>query len=252
VPVGVSDTSVAVIPARGGSRGIPRKNLLEVGGVPLVVRAIRACTLSRRLDQVVVSTDDPAIAELARAEGATVVMRPAELATDTATSESAVRHALDELREYGWDYPARTLLVQCTSPFIASADLDRLVETLSSGDADSCFLAAPSHRFLWRIDARGAARPVNHDMDHRRPRQELEPEFVETGAAYGFRTEGFLSANSRFFGRVVLVEVDADGALEIDEPADLEAARRQASGGESTAPMALPGTDRAEIGASDR
>ena len=213
-------SSVAIIPARGGSAGIPRKNLRKVGGVPLIVRAIRACTISHRIDLTVVSTDDPEIAELSRAEGATVITRPAELATGQATSESAVLHALEELRERRCGYPAWTVLVQCTSPFLEGSDLDRLVDVLASGTADSCFLAARSHRFLWRVGSNGAATAVNHDMSRRLLRQELEPEFVEAGAAYGFRTEGFLSNRNRFFGRVVLVELDPARALEIDDPSD--------------------------------
>src|SRR4051794_33637662 len=95
--------TVAVVPARGGSRGVLGKNLRPVGGVPLVARAVRACLRAERVDLVVVSTDDAAIAALARAEGASVVHRPAALAGDTATSESALLHALDELAEGGID-----------------------------------------------------------------------------------------------------------------------------------------------------
>jgi len=85
---------LAIIPARGGSKGIPRKNVQSVGGVPLVVRTVRAASGARRVERVVVSTDDVEIAELARGAGAEVVWRPAELCGDTASSEAALMHVL--------------------------------------------------------------------------------------------------------------------------------------------------------------
>ncbi|MCZ9344186.1 NTP transferase domain-containing protein, partial [Streptomyces sp. TRM76130] len=109
---------LAVIPARGGSKGVPAKNLAPVGGVPLVVRAVRECLASRLVTHVAVSTDDQAIAAAARQAGAEVVLRPAAIAGDTATSEAAVRHAMDA-HEAAHGAPVdAVLLVQCTSPFL--------------------------------------------------------------------------------------------------------------------------------------
>ena len=90
---------VAVIPARGGSKGVPRKNLRRVGGVPLVARAIAAARATASIDRVVVSTDDQEIAAVAQEWGAQVIARPAALADDAATSESALLHALDVLED---------------------------------------------------------------------------------------------------------------------------------------------------------
>ena len=115
--------ALAVIPARGGSKGIPAKNLQQVGGVPLVCRSIRAAQASNGVGRVVVSTDDDAIAAAAAHEGAGVIRRPAPLAGDTASSESALLHALDVLEEQG---PLETELVflQCTSPFTSGDEID--------------------------------------------------------------------------------------------------------------------------------
>lgn len=88
---------LAVIPARGGSKGVPRKNVRPLAGKPLIGHTIEAARSAKRIDRVVVSTDDAEIAAVARGFGAEVVIRPAELASDTASSESAVLHALDEL-----------------------------------------------------------------------------------------------------------------------------------------------------------
>ncbi|MEU3447088.1 acylneuraminate cytidylyltransferase [Streptomyces thermolilacinus] len=143
-------TVLAVIPARGGSKGVPGKNLAPVGGVPLVARAVRACLAARRVTHVAVSTDDPDIAAVAAGAGADVVRRPAALADDTATSEAALLHALDvhETRHGG---PADVvLLVQCTSPFLTPGDVDGVAAEVLDGGADTALTVAPTHGFLWR------------------------------------------------------------------------------------------------------
>ncbi|MEU8892405.1 acylneuraminate cytidylyltransferase [Streptomyces sp. NPDC048442] len=136
---------LAVIPARGGSKGVPGKNLAEVGGVPLLVRAVRACLAARHVTEVVVSTDDDKIAAAALAAGAEVVVRPGSLAGDTATSEAAVLHALDA-QEHD---PSVVLLVQCTSPFLTGEDVDGVAGEVLAG-ADTAVTVAPFHGFVWR------------------------------------------------------------------------------------------------------
>jgi YrbI family 3-deoxy-D-manno-octulosonate 8-phosphate phosphatase len=228
--------ATAVIPARGGSQGLPGKNLARVGGVPLVARAVRAALAAERIARVVVTTDDAAIAEAARAAGAEIVDRPAEIAGSEASSESALLHALGELGietrpdAVGSDMldPQHTVTVfiQATSPFIDPADLDAAIARVEACERDVVFSAAPTHVFLWRGDegARGAV-GVNHDAAHRQRRQDRQPEYAETGAFYVFRTDEFRSAGHRFFGRVGFQPVHPDHAIEIDDAADLERAR---------------------------
>jgi YrbI family 3-deoxy-D-manno-octulosonate 8-phosphate phosphatase len=220
---------VAIIPARGGSKGIPGKNLASVGGAPLVVRAIRAALAAAAVDRVVVSTDDDAIAAAAHAAGAWVVERPAELAGDTAPSEQALLHALDRLALAGVD-PELIVFVQATSPFIDPADLDRAVARVVRGEVDSVFSAVESHAFLWRAvgETRATADGptalvdgVNHDPAQRPRRQDRTAEYRETGAFYVLRTAGFRAAGHRFFGRVGVQPVPEAHALEIDAPAEL-------------------------------
>jgi YrbI family 3-deoxy-D-manno-octulosonate 8-phosphate phosphatase len=211
-------TAVVVIPARGGSKGLPGKNLRSVGGMPLIVRAIDAAAQANTELFVVVSTDDKEIAEVASAAGATIVDRPAELATDEASSESAVLHALDELSKSD-TVPSVVLFVQCTSPFIQGDDLDRLISRIADDGVDCAFLVAPFHRFLWGCGPDGAT-AIDHDPNHRLRRQELPPRFVETGAGYGFRTEGFRLAANRFFGSIGMCIVEPSRAIEIDDDYD--------------------------------
>ncbi|MFB6979937.1 cytidylyltransferase domain-containing protein [Streptomyces scopuliridis] len=225
-------TVLAVIPARGGSKGVPAKNLAPVGGVPLVVRAVRACLAARRVTDVVVSTDDAAIADAARSAGAEVVLRPAAIAGDTATSEAAVLHAMDAYGAMRGKTAEVVLLVQCTSPFITAEDLDGVAGAVTEDGADSALTVAPTHGFIWRQDSEGSADAgasggygVNHDKSNRPRRQDRPQEYLETGAAYAMRAEGFRAARHRFFGHTALVATDPARVLEIDDPHDLARAR---------------------------
>ncbi|MET9531323.1 acylneuraminate cytidylyltransferase [Streptomyces sp. NPDC006649] len=216
---------LAVIPARGGSKGVPAKNLEAVGGVPLVARAVRACLGARRVTDVAVSTDDERIATAAREAGADVVLRPAEIAGDTATSEAAVLHALDA-------YPGTdaVLLVQCTSPFLTGEEIDGVAAAVTEGGADTALTVAPTHGFVWREEQRADGSGtdtagVNHDMAFRPRRQDRPQDYLETGAAYAMNAEGFRTARHRFFGETALVRTDPARVLEIDDPHDLARAR---------------------------
>jgi N-acylneuraminate cytidylyltransferase len=217
-----SGETVAVIPARGGSKGVHRKNLREVGGVPLIARAIAAARAADGIDRVVVSTDDPEIAAVAREWGAEVVVRPAELSGDTASSESALLHVLDELKRFGIGVGI-LVFVQATSPFIDPADLDAAIERVRVGESDSVFSAVESWGFLWRVGPSGAT-GINHDPRSRPRRQDRAPELLETGAFYVMDAAGFRSARHRFFGRIGAVLVPETHAIEIDTELQLELA----------------------------
>ncbi|NUP38065.1 MAG: HAD hydrolase family protein, partial [Streptomyces sp.] len=197
-------------------------------------RAVRACRRARRVTDVVVSTDDPSIAEVARTAGATVVLRPAAIAGDTATSEAAVLHAMDAYEAMAGAAAGSTevvLLVQCTSPFVTAEEVDGVVAAVTEGGADTAHTVAPFHGFVWRepaegdADAAASAYGVNHDKATRPRRQDRPQDLLETGTAYAMRADGFRAARHRFFGRTALVRTDPAKVLEIDEPADLARAR---------------------------
>jgi CMP-N-acetylneuraminic acid synthetase len=224
VPNPPQPTVLAVIPARGGSKGVPGKNLAEVGGVPLVARAVRACVAAQHVSAVVVSTDDPGIAEAARAAGAEVVARPPDISGDFATSESAVLHAIDAYQAMHGNVVDIVVLVQCTSPFLAAADIDGVAAAVLEDGADSALTVAPFHGFVWREEP-GDAHGVNHDKAVRPRRQDRPEDLLETGAAYAMKVPGFRTCGHRFFGRTALVRTDPARVLEIDEPDDLARAR---------------------------
>ena len=220
--------AVAIIPARGGSKGVPLKNLQKVAGVSLLARAIDAARNTPSIETVVVSTDHEGIAAEARSAGAQVINRPAALASDEASSESALLHALDHLEG---DY-AITVFMQCTSPFISPHSIDSAVSRVARNEADVVFSAVEDHSFLWTLGTEGQAEAVGHDVAYRPRRQERKIHFNETGAFYVMRTAGFTESKHRFFGRIEIEEVPAEQAREIDTMADLSLVRAIAAAGE--------------------
>lgn len=208
---------MAIIPARGGSKGIRLKNLREIGGKSLLGRAIESARSAAAVSDVVVSTDHEQIKAEALRYGARVIDRPADIAGDTASSESVLLHALANAESQ----PEITVFIQCTSPFIDPADLDAAIAAVASQRADVSFAAVADHGFHWGLDPQGEAVAVGHDKLHRPRRQDREPRFRETGAFYVMDTRGFLEAGHRFFGKVRVHEVPAGHGIDIDTEADL-------------------------------
>ena len=207
---------VAIIPARGGSKGLPRKNLKPIGGIPLVARSVIAAKSSSRITHVVVSTDDDEIAAVAQDYGACVVHRPKELADDLSSSESALLHALNSI-EQGGILPSVLVFLQCTSPFTTGEQIDAVLAALDSSNINSSFSVNSWHGFLW--DAAGAG--VNHNPAlPRKRRQELDPVYIETGAIYAMRTKAFRLSGSRFCAPWAPVPL-SDSGPEIDTDFDL-------------------------------
>jgi CMP-N-acetylneuraminic acid synthetase len=207
---------VAIIPARGGSKGTPRKNLEPIGNIPLIARSILVATGADMIDKVFVSTDDSEIAKVADRYGATVIIRPAELAVDTSLSEEAIMHVLDII-----DPPDTIVFLQCTSPFTTSADIDAAVRLFIDQKADSLVSVVHTHGFLWKKNRQGYAEAVNHNASVRPRRQDLEPQYLENGAIYVMNVEGFRNWKHRFFGNIAIYEMTQDKFIEIDTPFDM-------------------------------
>lgn len=212
-------STIAIIPARGGSKGIPRKNVRIVAGKPLIAHSIEQALNSARVDSVWVSTDDDEIASVSAQCGAKIIRRPDNLASDTATSEAALRHAVDEVeaREGKVDL---VVFLQCTSPIRAADDIDRAIATLEAEGADTLLSVVASHRFLWK-PAAGGAEAINYDPAKRPRRQDMTPQYVENGSIYLFPPEILRSLNNRLGGRIALHEMAEETAYEIDTEVDM-------------------------------
>lgn len=211
-------STLAIIPARGGSKGIPRKNIRPLAGVPLIVHTIRHAREASEIDRVIVSTDDDEIAAVSEEAGADVVKRPAAIAGDKAPSEAALLHVLDTVRAGGY-VPDEIVFLQCTSPLRRPSDLDGALRHFRREGCDSLFTAVNTNPFRWRRTAAGMER-INFGVGDRPMRQDREPEFVETGSFYITRRTLLESTGVRLGGRIGCWEMPPLYAFEIDSPED--------------------------------
>lgn len=223
-------TALAVIPARGGSRGIPRKNLLPVGGRPLIAwtiaQALAACEQGHDLI-VAVSTEDAEIAEVARAHGARVIDRPAELARDTTPTEPVILHAMDVIEGEGTELEA-VLLLQATSPVRAPGTIARALEQFRASGCDALVGVVPQSPFFWHLpEAAGESAHAEYDTGSRPRRQDLRPEqmrYFENGSLYVTAPAVYREHANRIGGTVDLLILDETEGVDIDTPADVAAA----------------------------
>jgi N-acylneuraminate cytidylyltransferase/CMP-N,N'-diacetyllegionaminic acid synthase len=223
---------LVVIPARGGSKSIPRKNLADVAGRPLLSYVIEAARAARRVEHVVVSTEDEEIARVAREWGAEVpFMRPQELARDEVSLGPVVVHALKAMDELGFRADA-VLSAQPTSPFLEGSDFDAMVEKLETTGADSVVsVQAVDHEHpFWVKRLEGdRVRPFNeYTNESILQRQDLPPAFIFDGALF-LRTRHVVEAwTGRDFGLgqdVRAIVLGGLKSLHIDDPLHLELVR---------------------------
>ena len=212
---------LAVIPARGGSKGIPGKNLIPLAGKPLIAYTVEQARKAASVSRVVVSTDSDDIAAVARAHGAEVVARPAELARDRASSESALKHCLDHLRTRQGYVPDLVVFLQATSPLRRAAQIDEAVATLRREQADSLFSCCQAPGFMWRRTG-GEVTPVNYDPRQRPRRQDAPEDVVENGSIYVFRPWVLAELGCRLGGRISVYPMRTLESWQIDEPDDVE------------------------------
>lgn len=199
---------------------MPRKNLYVLEGRPLLVHSIDHALAATEVDAVCVSTEDPEIAAVAEAAGAEVVLRPAELAGDGATSESALLHVLDS--RPGAD-PELVVFLQATSPVRTGEDIDAAVRHLREQGADSLFSACRDHGLLW-LDTSEGPQPQNYEPATRRREQEMDPQYRENGSIYVFRPELLRESGVRLGGRIAIHEMDSWSSIQIDTPEDVDLA----------------------------
>lgn len=211
--------TIAIIPARGGSKRIPRKNLLPLAGLPLIAHTIRHAQASDHVESIYVSTDDPEIAAVARSFGAEVIDRPPELSGDAATSESALLHVLDERNRRGLDDPELVVFLQATSPVHAPGDIDAAIDQLLAEGADSIFSGYPNHRLFWEVRD-GRPQTLNWDVSQRQRSQDMEGQWLETGAIFVFRPEVLRSTGNRFGGKIAIYPMGFWSTFELDDEDD--------------------------------
>lgn len=211
---------VALIPARGGSKGVKRKNICQLKGNPLIYYAINTAKLSSMIDEVWVSTEDTEISYVAKKEGAKVLSRPKELATDEIASEPVLLHFAGKVN---FDV---LVFLQCTSPLLKVEHLNEGISSILFCGYDSAFSVTTITQFIWKghkqlYPIHAKYLPFN---GKRMRRQELTNEDIyklETGAFYITTRKALLESNSRISGWVKPVEVPFWDSFEVDTHADL-------------------------------
>jgi CMP-N,N'-diacetyllegionaminic acid synthase len=212
---------LAVIPARGGSKGVPRKNVRLLAGKPLIVWTIEAAQRAGTIDRIVVSTDDDEIASVAQSAGAEVCMRPPALAGDTTPTEPVLLHVLDTLAAEDGDQPDALALLQCTSPLRGADTIDRCVRLLADSGCDAVMTVTPmQHWYLCgRVGESGLFEP-EYDYARRPFSQQMPEKFRENGACYVTRTSCLHTHHNRLGGEVRVLPLDVVRSIDIDSEAD--------------------------------
>ena len=203
---------VALVPLRGGSKSIPQKNIKLIAGKPLCAWCLEAAIGSRWLDSVYVSTDCKQIAEVVEGLGlgVKVIFRPAEFATDEASTESVMLHFMRQVN-FG-----TLLTIQATSPLLEAQDLDLALTQFQDEEYESMLSAVRTKRFFWSDDFK----PINYDPTSRPRRQDFLGTLMENGAFYITKREILDLYNCRLGGKTGVYEMDESMAIEIDEPDD--------------------------------
>jgi CMP-N,N'-diacetyllegionaminic acid synthase len=219
-------TTLGIIPARGGSKGVPRKNIRVVAGEPLIAYSIKSAQSSCRLTHFVVSTDDDEIASVAHSYGANVLMRPAALATDSTPMLPVVRHAFVELEEkHGFRFDFGVIM-QPTSPMRTAADIDQVLEILERTDADTVVS-------VYRVFDHHPARMYRLENDLLVPfsdepagrlRQDLPPVYHRNGALYAFRRETIDEQDNLLGTNLRAYIMPEERSVNIDNEVDLQLA----------------------------
>lgn len=221
---------IGIITARGGSKGVPRKNLAQLSGRSLLSYTAESALESSRLDRVIVSTDDEEIAEEARQCGIeTPFMRPAELAQDNTPTLPVLQHAAEWLEQHDEHYDAICLL-QPTHPFRRGADIDACIDLLDTSGADAVVTIARvpdeyNPHWAYFMDTDGELKLSTGESTPIPRRQDLPAAYHREGSVYVMRRDVLMNQNSLYGNRLMGLLVDSEGRVNIDTPADLEQAK---------------------------
>ncbi len=212
---------VAIIPARGGSKGIRKKNLINFCGKPLVVWSIEQALKAKRISSVWVSSDLTEIQNVAIKSNARIIKRPKSLSTDTSTAEATWLHALKIIED---EIGTVDLVIglQPTSPLRESFDIDNAIKKFETSKCDSLFSGSEIGDFYIWQKRKNKITSLNYDYEHRGRRQDFSKQFVENGSIYLFKPELLKKYNNRLSGKIEVSLMDFWKSFEIDSYDDIE------------------------------
>jgi CMP-N,N'-diacetyllegionaminic acid synthase len=212
-----------IILARGGSKGIPKKNIIDFCGKPLIAWTILQALDAQEVTDVWVSSDSNEILEIAKYYGANTIVRPEKISGDAEPSESAWLHAIDfigQQSEHSIDY---VLAPQVTSPLRHAADFSDAISQIKADGADSLFSVAEIEDFfIWKQESGENPQSINYDYKDRKPRQQIETTYLENGSFYLFRPQVLINDNNRIGGDTSLFVMDRYKMFQIDNDEDIE------------------------------
>ena len=213
--------TLAVIAARGGSKGIPHKNLLDLCGKPLIAWTVEQARAARGVDVVAVSSDSDKILDAAEAAGAVGVRRPDDISGDLASSESAWLHALEAIDARLGRFE-RIVALQATSPIREAGDIESALGTFDRDQLDSLLsVCEVEDYFNWRIGTNGPE-PINYDYRNRRMRQQIEKRYLENGSFYVLIPSLLREQNNRLGGKIGFHVMERHKMFQIDRPEDVK------------------------------
>ncbi len=215
---------LAIIPARGGSKGLPGKNIKLLAGKPLIAYTIEAALKANHITEVIVSTEDPKIADIAQECGASIpFMRPIELANDTALSVDAYIYTLDKLEQDFSKIHNEFVVLQPTSPLRKSEDIDQAIEMFYNKDADSIIsYTEEQHSIFWHkyLEEDGRLSPIFKD-EKLGNRQELKKTYYPNGAIYVFKSS-LIKSKKYYTDKTFAYIMDRQNSIDIDTIEDFD------------------------------
>jgi len=213
--------AVAIILARGGSKGIPRKNIVDFCGKPLLAWTVEQCLGASGVDSIWISSDSDEILNAGSTYGARPIRRPPDLSGDTASSESGWLHAIDVIEKETGEVNA-VLAPQVTSPLRESSDIEGGLDIFATGAYDSLFSCSVAEDlYFWQRNNDGMLESVNYDWRNRKRRQDHRSQYIENGSFYIFAPEVLRKFNNRFGEHIGMVEMEFWKTFEIDSPETL-------------------------------
>ena len=213
---------ISIIPARGGSKSLPRKNLVEFLGEPLINKTIEQSINSEYIDKTIVSTDNQEIKEQSLKYNLEVIDRPKDISGDEATTESAMIHVLETLKNDEDYIPDIVILLQVTSPLRKNDDIDNSIKKFIEEKSDSLISGSHFEDFLFWEKKNNDWEAVNYDPENRMRRQDRNPQFVENGSIYIFKPEILYKLNNRIGGKMTLYEMEFWQTWEIDTKEEID------------------------------
>ena len=212
----------SIVLARGGSEGIPNKNIIKFCGQPLLAWTVQQCLQVNAIDDVWISSDSEEILEIGAALGAKPLFRPKEISGDKASSESAWLNAIDQIEESS--SPVDIVVApQVTSPLREADDFSKALEKLLKENLDSLLsVTEVEDYFAWRINEEGQLQSVNYDYCKRQPRQVIEKRYLENGSFYIFKSSIIRKYNNRLGGKMGIYIMQKHKMFQIDNQEDLE------------------------------